>query len=78
MGFPDHERDAMLALKGVGPTVVQRLEEIGFERLADLRGVAPEAVNRQIAQMMRSTCWANSPLARAAIQALVELAQRTP
>ena len=78
MGFPDHERDAMLALKGVGPTVLQRLEEIGFERLADLRGVAPEAINRQIAQMMRSTCWSNSPLARSAIRAVVDLAERTP
>lgn len=78
MGFPDSERDAMLALKGVGPTVLQRLEEVGFDRLADLRGIDPEAINRRVAQMMRSTCWSNSPLARAAIRAVVELAERTP
>lgn len=78
MGFPAHEREAMLTLKGVGPTVLQRLEGIGFERLEDLRGAAPEVIVQQIAQMMRSTCWANSPLARSAIRAVVDLAQRTP
>ena len=75
MGFPDNERQAMLSLKGVGPTVVQRLEEVGFERLADLRGIDPRAVNHQIAQMMRTTCWSNSPLAQSAIRAVIGLAE---
>ena len=50
---------------------------MSVERLADLRGCAPEAINQQIAQMMRSTCWSNSPLARSAIRAVVDLAERT-
>ena len=67
----------MLALKSVGPTVVQRLEQAGYSSLAQLTNVDPLAVTRQISQMMRSTCWHNSPQARAAIGAIVALARAT-
>lgn len=30
MGFTDQERQALLAVKGVGPTVIKRFEEIGI------------------------------------------------
>ena len=30
MSFTPHEREALLSARFVGPTVVQRLEEIGF------------------------------------------------
>ena len=33
-GFSDEERAQMLALKGVGATVVARLEQIGFAELS--------------------------------------------
>lgn len=65
----------MLALKGVGETVIARLEQIGFSSLAQLAGEDPASVTKQISQMMGSTCWHNSPQARNAIKAVITLAQ---
>ena len=36
MPFPEDEFNLMCALKGVGPTVVRRLEELGFSSLRQL------------------------------------------
>ena len=74
MAFSAEERESMLALKGVGPTVIDRLEQIGFGALADVAGSDPQAINRTVAQMLNASCWANSPLAKNAIRAVVELA----
>lgn len=76
MGFDSEERQLMLALKGVGPTVIARLEQIGFSSLAELAGAEPAAINRTVAQMLHASCWANSPLARSAIVAVVALANQ--
>ena len=75
MGFPASERERMLALKGVGATVIARLEQLGFSSLAQLANEDPRQITLQISQLMQSTCWHNSPQARAAIQAVVTLAQ---
>ena len=76
MGFSTIEREKMLALKGVGATVVARLEQIGFSSSSQLAGEDPAVVTKQISQMMGSTCWHNSPQARGAIQAVIALAQK--
>jgi len=73
-GFAPDERARLLALRGVGPTVVQRLEEAGFERLDQLAGLDAAAITQRIAHMLRASCWHNSPQARAAIAAVVALA----
>ncbi|MFC4527859.1 helix-hairpin-helix domain-containing protein [Dyella halodurans] len=65
----------MLALKGVGATVVARLEQIGFAELSQLAGQDPADLTYQISRAVGATCWHNSPQARAAIQAIVELAR---
>ncbi|WP_298210368.1 helix-hairpin-helix domain-containing protein [Acidovorax sp.] len=65
----------MLALHGVGATVVTRLEQIGFSSLAELADADVAAVTKAISEMMRSTCWHNSPQARGAVGAIVALAQ---
>ena len=75
MGFPAKEREAMLRLKGVGPTVVARLEEMGYGSLGELRGASPEDITARASELVGSTCWRNSPQARAAITAVVELAE---
>lgn len=75
MGFPAAEKEKMLGLKGVGETVVARLEQIGFTSLSQLAGEDPVVVTEQISRMMGSTCWHNSPQARSAIQAIIELAR---
>ncbi len=65
----------MLSLHGVGNTVLERLEQIGFSSLEQLSEQEPEVVTKQISEMMRSTCWHNSPQAKGAIQAIIELAK---
>ena len=75
MPFPAHEREQLLALKGVGKTVVARLEEMGFASLADLRDGDLEAILASGAHLTGSTCWKNSPQARAAIAAVLQLAE---
>lgn len=72
--FDEADKARLLALKGVGPTVVQRLEEIGFTCLADIAGVEPQAINKAVSQMLHASCWANSPMARAAMARVVDLA----
>ena len=74
-GFSTDERNRLLALKGVGPTVVSRLEQIGFSSLAQLADEEAEVVTKQISQLIGSTCWHNSPLARSAIQSAIDLAR---
>jgi hypothetical protein len=75
--FSAIEKLALLQLKGVGPTVVTRLEQIGLTSLAQLQGQDPLAITKQIADMMGSTCWHNSPQARSAIAAIIDLANQT-
>lgn len=79
MPFPPHERDALLALKGVGPTVVTRLEQLGYDSLARLAGADTTEIVTRAAGLVGSSCWKNSPQARAAIDAAVALARgRSP
>lgn len=76
MGFNEQERLALLAVKGVGPTVIKRFEEIGISSLAQLAEHEVEDIANLVASMLRTTCWKNSPQARSAIAAAIELARR--
>lgn len=75
MPFSLDERTALLALKGVGPTVMTRLEQMGIESLAELRKSDVGDILDRASAALGSTCWKNSPQARAAITATVELAK---
>jgi hypothetical protein len=75
MPFPLEERRALLNVKGMGPTVIARLEQMGFESLAHLGKANALDVVSKASAMLGSTCWKNSPQARAAIQAAIALAQ---
>ncbi|QLF93776.1 helix-hairpin-helix domain-containing protein [Pseudomonas sp. ABC1] len=75
MSFPPEERQALLAVKGVGPTVVTRLEQMGFSSLLELSQASALDIVSQASAIVGSTCWKNSPQARAAIQAAIDLAQ---
>ena len=75
MPFNATERASLLALEGVGATVIGRLEQIGFSSLAELHDQQAGDLTLQISRMMGSTCWHNSPQARRAIQAIIELAK---
>lgn len=75
MPFPADERAALLAVKGVGPTVVARLEQMGFSSLGQLAGADATEIVSTAAALVGSTCWKNSPQARAAIQSAILLAR---
>ncbi|MGS1078311.1 helix-hairpin-helix domain-containing protein [Pseudoxanthomonas beigongshangi] len=75
MTFAAHEREQLLAAHGVGPTVIARLEQIGYHTLADLAGATPADINAQVAAMLGATCWRNSPQARTAIANAIAVAQ---
>lgn len=75
MPFPPKERAALLDLKGVGPTVIARLEQMGIESLADLRNANVTDILARASAAVGSTCWRNSPQARAAITAAIVLAK---
>lgn len=75
MKFTEPEKEALLALKGVGPTVIKRFEEIGISSLAELATYNAEDIAERVAQMLRTTCWKNSPQAKAAINAAIERAK---
>ncbi len=71
MAFSEQERETLLAVKGVGPTVIKRFEEIGIDSLADLASRQVDEIAEMVASMLRSTCWKNSPQAKAAINAAI-------
>jgi hypothetical protein len=77
MQFNEIDRQAMLQLKGVGATVISRIEQLGFYSLTQLQNQEAETITKQISQMMGSTCWHNSPQARSAIQAVIDLAKKS-
>jgi hypothetical protein len=75
MPFSAGERAVLLAVRGVGPTVIGRLEQIGIDSLDGLARMQVDDIVRQIAAMLGTTCWRNSPQARAAIAAAIAAAQ---
>lgn len=75
MAFSDAEREALLAVKGVGPTVLKRFEEIGIDTLSDLAIYQADEISERVASMLRTTCWKNSPQAKAAIEAAISRAK---
>jgi predicted flap endonuclease-1-like 5' DNA nuclease len=74
MGFKLEEKQALLSLKGVGPTVVKRFEEIGITSFEELKQYRAEDIAEMVASMLNTTCWKNSPQAKSAINAAIQLA----
>ena len=77
MPFSADERAALLELKGVGPTVISRLEQMGIESLQMLGDSNVDDILAQASAALGSTCWKNSPQARAAITAAVMLGKQS-
>ena len=74
MPFAPSERQALLAVKGVGPTIA-RLEQMGIESLAHLARANAADVLARGAALAGSSCWNNSPQARTAIHGAIAAAQ---
>ncbi len=75
MAFSEKEKSALLEVKGVGPTVIKRFEEIGIESFAELKKYEVNEIAEMVASMLRTTCWKNSPQARSAIEAAIARAK---
>lgn len=75
MGFSSLEKEALLSVKGVGNTVLQRFEEIGIESLSELATYQADDIAEMVASMLRTTCWKNSPQAKRAIEAAIQRAK---
>lgn len=76
MAFSEPEKAALLELKGVGPTVVTRFEEIGIDSFAELASYEPKEIAERVASMLRTTCWKNSPQALSAVKSAIERARQ--
>jgi len=73
--FHKTERAALLKVKGVGETVIKRFEEIGIDTFEQLAKYNSSEIAEKVASMLRTTCWKNSPQAKAAINAAIEKAK---
>lgn len=76
MAFSSAETQALLALKGVGPTVVKRFEEVGIDSFALLAQHEPQEIAQMVASMLQTSCWKNSPQALAAVDAAIQRARQ--
>lgn len=75
MPFTDEEAQSLLAVKGIGKTVLQRLQQMGLDDVAELAAADAGEILQQGAAMTGSSCWKNSPQAKAAIEAAVAWAK---
>ena len=70
------QQQSLLAQKGIGATVFTRLQQMGLDDIAKLAAADVDDMLHQGAALSGSTCWRNSPQARAAMQAAVTWAQQ--
>lgn len=75
MAFSELEKQALLAVKGVGPTVVKRFEEVGIDSFDKLSTYDSRDIAEMVASMLRTTCWKNSPKALSAVDAAISRAR---
>ena len=75
MPFTAKQTASLLAQNGIGNTVLQRLEQMGLNDVAALAAAEVDDMLQQGAALSGSTCWKNSPQARAAMTAAVAWAQ---
>ena len=76
MPFTSEQTSALLQLPYVGKTVIQRLQEVGLDDVATLASSDVGEVLEIIAAHLHSSCWKNSPQAKAAITTAVEWAKQ--
>jgi hypothetical protein len=74
MPFTIPERELPLKVKGVGPKVIERLEQLGIASLDRLAHQDAMAICAAASGLVGSTCWKNSPQARSAIERAIAAA----
>lgn len=73
--FSAAEKAVLLEVKGVGPKVVERFEQLGIHTLRKLAKQDARAICEQASLLVGGTCWKNSPQARDAVAAAISAAQ---
>ncbi|MGH8031082.1 MAG: hypothetical protein ACREO8_01640 [Luteimonas sp.] len=75
MAFSSDQRALLLGIRGVGATVIARLEQIGIDSLETLAKARGADITAQVAAMLGASCWRNSPQSQAAIAAAIDAAR---
>ena len=75
MPFTETERRSLLSQKGIGETILKRLQEMGLDNVTKLAKANPDFILQLGAEITGSTCWRNSSQARKAIETAVAWAQ---
>ena len=75
MPFSEEEKRSLLSEKGIGETILTRLEEMGLDDVKILATTNPDFILQRGAEITGSTCWRNSPQARKAIETTVNWAK---
>lgn len=75
MPFSESEKAVLLSVKGVGPKVVERLEQMGFVTLSQLADADVNNILEHGANLTGSTCWKNSTQAKNAITSAIKAAR---
>lgn len=76
MAFSEYEKAELLKVKGVGPTVIKRFEEVGIDSFRSLSAHNARDIAEMVASMLRNTCWKNSPQALSAVDAAISRARK--
>jgi ribosomal protein S13 len=75
MAFTQEEKQALLALKGVGETIIKRLEQINIDSYEKLSQSSVEEITEIVSDILNTTCWKNSPQAKSAIDNAITFAK---
>ncbi|EFB71685.1 Uncharacterised protein [Providencia rustigianii] len=75
MSFSEEEKQLLLSVKGVGPIVIGRLEQMGFSSLQQLSDASYEEILISGAALTGSSCWKNSPQAKKAVEGAIAAAK---
>ena len=57
MAFSESEKNSLLSVKGVGPTVIRRFEEVGLDSFEKLSVHNATEVVNLVSSMLHSRCW---------------------
>ena len=75
MPLSESEKRSLLSQKGIGATILKRLEEMRLDDVKILAETSPNFILQRGAEITGSTCWRNSPQARKAIEIAVNWAK---
>ncbi len=76
MAFSESEKQLLLSVKGVGPMVISRLEQMGFSSLLQLSEASYDEILISGAALTGSSCWKNSPQAKKAVEGAIAAAKQ--